>query len=250
MAQIKIAILGASGKTGSHILKEALNNNRFEVVGVLVSPNNKNLSQNISTLLNEKIDSKVVITDEINIAIKDAEIIIDFSTPLVTHNLLNLIENQSENKKLIIGTTGLTEETKIKLKEVSKNYIIFHSSNMSIGIGLICEFFQKYNHIINQEYEIIIHDIHHSKKKDSPSGTAIMLRNSLENEKIQIHSSRISDVKGTHEIMMMNEYESVTIKNEISDRRIYAINTLKIGLWLSKVRTNGLYSILEFLKGN
>jgi dihydrodipicolinate reductase len=79
-----------------------------------------------------------------------------------------------------------------------------------------------------------------------------MLKHSLEisnnAQNIQINSSRISDIKGIHEIMMIDECETISIRHDVSDRKIFAVNSLKIAHWIHKISRNGLYHMNDFLE--
>ena len=252
MNKIKLAILGCSGKTGSKILHHALNDECIELVGGLVSKISRFLDDDLGKIIGHDKKTGIAATSDLNIAIKDAEVIIDFSTKDVTSNLIQNSDKFLKNKKLIIGVTGFDKSFNKELEDASKSHVIFKASNFSLGIGLICEFLEKYSRVLNDEYEIIINDIHHKHKKDAPSGTALMLKHSVESggnaNNIQVNSSRISEVFGIHEVLMIDECESISIKHEVSDRSIFAINSLKIAHWLNNVEKNGLYHMKDFLE--
>lgn len=232
--EIKIAILGATGRTGVHILERALKDPRFKVVGGL-------------TRRKDPTEKRDFIFDNMNEAIGDAKIIIDFSQPEVTRGVLKKLDG----RKLIIGTTGFTEKENDEITKASEKNVIFKSANMSIGIGVMCEFFSKYNKLLNREYEIAIHEIHHKHKKDAPSGTALMLKKSLGDEdSIRMSSARLGEIKGIHDVLLVSGEESISIKHEILDRSVFAINSLKIALWLHGVTENGLYNMSNFLNQN
>ena len=230
----KIAILGATGRTGSHILKHALNHPKFEVVGGLGRDETSS-----------ECDFKI--SNNLHDVIKDAEIIIDFSQPDVTMDALGALGN----RKIIIGTTAFNDSQDKKIIQTAADHIIFKAANMSLGINIISEFIKKYHSLINQEFESVIHDIHHKHKKDAPSGTGLMLKHSFgEQSSVVVHSSRVSEVKGIHEISLFNEQETLSIKHEITDRAIFAINSLKIAMWLSTIEKAGLYNMSNFLNQN
>jgi 4-hydroxy-tetrahydrodipicolinate reductase len=251
MNKVKLAILGCSGRTGSKILYHAIHDERIKLVGGMVSKTSRFLNDDLSKIISHDKKIGIAATSDLNIAIRDADMIIDFSTTDITSEFIRNANKLLKNKKLIIGVTGFDKSFHLELKNASKDHFIFHASNFSLGLALICEFLEKYSRILNDEYEIVINDIHHKHKKDAPSGTALMLKNSLESEgngnNIQINSSRISEVLGIHELLMIDACESISIKHEVSDRSIFAINSLKIAHWFHNVKQYGLYHLKDFL---
>jgi 4-hydroxy-tetrahydrodipicolinate reductase len=242
----KLAILGCSGKTGSKILEAALLSDKFDVVGGFVSNKSKFLNLDLAHIVGKTQQTHILATDNISRAIENAEIIIDFSSKSATQDLISK-PHLMQNKKLIIGVTGFDEDFHKTLAYTAKQNIIFHSSNMSIGVALICDFLKKHKKILSEEYEILISDIHHKNKKDAPSGTALMLKSNLDNE-VQISSSRIGDVNGLHEIYLFGRYENIFIKHEALNRELFANGTLKIASWISNIYKNGLYDMSDFLE--
>lgn len=246
MSKIKISILGCSGKTGKKVLHHVfLDDENFEIKNCLVSESNEFLNQDLSKIL--KVDRKldVIATNDLKKVIDGVDIIIDFSVLEITKQLMEL---DLENRKMIIGVTNIDSDLQEKINEQSKNNMIFQASNMSIGVALINNFLKNNKKVINDQYDIIINDIHHNKKKDAPSGTAKSFKKSLGNDHIDVHSSRIGDVFGIHEILMISSDEMVKITHEAMSRDIFAIGALRVARWIHSVNKNGLYDMEDFLK--
>lgn len=163
--------------------------------------------------------------------IKSNDIIIDVSSPQGLEELLTKLLNQDKNcyPKIITGTTGIVGTTIEKLIEKyrEKSTIII-KSNFSRGIQSILNCIKSFD---KDYWDITIQDIHHTKKKDSPSGTALILQKELQqitSNKISIESQRIGDVIGFHEITLKTPTESITITHEVTDRRVFAIGCVKL----------------------
>jgi 4-hydroxy-tetrahydrodipicolinate reductase len=187
----KISIIGASGKTGSKILEALLKNKNLNsfVQFAIVSEKSNFLNQDVFSHLKIQNENNKALSFSCNIetALRNSDIIIDFSS----HKLSEaMIENYFEklelsSKKFIIGTTPFEYKKLKKFDEFIEKNLLFYSPNMSILIGILAGFLEKYSDFFSQNYDIGINEIHHVHKKDSPSGTAKLLVNKL--QKNQAH---------------------------------------------------------------
>ena len=246
MNKIKLSILGCTGKTGKKILYHASLDNNFQLMNCLVSAKNKFLNQDLSVTIDKKNSFGSIATNNLGDIIENSNLIIDFSTLEVTKQLMN---SKFKNKTIIIGVTNVSDELQKHINEKSKENIIFQSSNMSVGVALINNFLKANREILNSQYDTIINDIHHKNKKDAPSGTAVTFKKNLNSDKkIDIHSSRVGDINGIHEIIMINDNEIIKISHEAFNRDIFAIGALKIALWLNNINKNGLYHMDDYIR--
>lgn len=172
---------------------------------------------------------------------KIADIIIDVSSPEGTMNLIDKLNQNKQYSKLIIGTTGHTLNQINVIKTYSTFAPVIYCSNFSNGIQNIIKMIKVLNFIPN---EINITDIHHIYKKDSPSGTAKLLKNELENIynniSIQIISKRECEIVGYHEIELKNENETVKLIHNASNRNIFAKGAIEM-IKKIKILNNGFY---------
>jgi len=191
-------ILGYNGRLGSLIVEEL-----------------KNRSMKYKT-----IDRNFELKD-----ITSHDIIVDVSSPEGTKTLLEKLQEKKYYPKIIIGTTG---NLPTKLIDSYPGEIIVRS-NFSEGVPLILSFLDKFDKTVWKSIEI--KDFHHSNKKDSPSGTAKSIKSKLEengHEDIQVVSYREGTIIGIHDIVLSNDVESITIKHEAKDRRIFAIGCVNL----------------------
>ena len=196
-----------------------------------------------------------------NIDISEADVAIEFSTPYAAVKNIELCLNTQI--PVISGTTGWLEnyEEIIKLCE-KRNGSFIYASNFSVGVNLFFNINEYLSKLMEpwKEYQVSIEEIHHTQKKDAPSGTAITLaegifKNSEKREwsleedseqELKITSQRIEDVKGTHIINYNSEIDTISIKHEAHKREGFAIGAILAAEWLQNKK--GVYSMKDVLK--
>lgn len=246
---IKILINGINGRMGQEVLKEVNTMPEFEVcAGVDKEPSTKPIPvYNDIKLIKEKVD-----------------VIVDFSTPEAT---LNILEYAKENSTpIVIATTGFNSGELDKIKEYSKFIPIFQSGNMSYEINVMCDMVSKLaKQLDGSDIEIV--ETHHRNKVDSPSGTALMLaesiNNSLENKmkymydrhdikqkrsdkEIGIHSIRGGTEVGKHTVLFLGENESFEITHTVNSRSVFAKGAIKAAKFIVK-QNIGLYNMKDLI---
>lgn len=192
----------------------------------------------INKMIHEMLEDEVVGIWDLNHHFLNSkpDVIIDFSHPDFLDYSLN--KSMEYGCSLIVGTTGYKSEDLAKISQYSKILPILKSDNFSIGINLLLKIFKDHNNVLNL-YEKEIIETHHSKKLDSPSGTAIALAKALETENIS--SIRIGDVIGIHDIILDNDSEIISIKHIVNNRKVFAEGAIIAARWLEN-RSPGLYS--------
>ncbi|MDC0332745.1 4-hydroxy-tetrahydrodipicolinate reductase [Gammaproteobacteria bacterium] len=177
--------------------------------------------------------------------------VIDFSSPTGFISCINFcIEHKLP---LISGTTGLTKEHLSLISTAKKSIPILIASNMSLGIANLKYSIEEYLLSINISTKCRITEIHHTKKKDSPSGTALEISRFLENMlvsridgPIEIQSHRIGNVFGMHRIEFTNADGTSTFQHIANSRNIFAKGALQAARWIDS-RESGEYSFADFL---
>jgi 4-hydroxy-tetrahydrodipicolinate reductase len=141
--------------------------------------------------------------------------------------LINFLIEKKLNKKLIIGTTGHTNEQQNLIKNYSKQNAIILCSNFSNGIQNLVKMIRSLDRVWRSAH---ILDIHHIHKKDAPSGTAFLLKNELEKLKIptEIKSERSGETVGTHIITLYGENEKLVLTHEAENRDIFASGCINL----------------------
>ena len=250
---IDLMLSGACGKMGNAVANAVKNNDKFNIVcGV-----DKNYE-------NSKYDFEVFETfDKANLK---PDVIIDFSSPEMLDGLLDF----AVNKKVpaVIATTGFSEEQINKIKSAAEKIPVFFTFNLSLGINLLKILCRKAAEILGADFDIEIIEKHHNQKLDAPSGTALMLADSIneasqnkynyefdrhsrrmkrpENE-IGFHSVRGGTIVGEHEVIFAGNDEVITISHEAYSKAIFANGALKAAEFI-KDKKSGLYNMEDILK--
>ena len=206
---------------------------------------------------------EIVIRKDVDdiIDIKLADVAIDFSVPnSAFNNISNCLNN---NVPVISGTTGWLEkyEDAIALCKEKKGAFIY-ASNYSLGVNIFFELNKQLAKMMKtiEGYNISMEEIHHTKKLDAPSGTAITLaegiientsKNSWElgevtsEENIPIIAKRISKVPGTHTVWYDSEVDSLEIKHTAHNRKGFALGAVIAAEWISD--KTGVFSMKDVL---
>ena len=255
MKKINLAISGCMGRMGQQLIKSSKKNKDFELVA---------LTEN--SLINKKFHG---IRPELNsdIAFKKADVIIDFTVPECTLEILKIASKLK--KKVVIGTTGFNRNQENQIKNFSKKIPILKAGNMSLGVNLLMYLTEIASKSLNDEYLSKILEVHHKHKKDHPSGTALMLGNGIANgknknlynligkkflnkksfpfgKKINFNSIRKGEVIGEHEVSFSSGKEIIKLNHEAFDRALYSDGALSAAKWLSNKKA-GLYSMRDLL---
>jgi 4-hydroxy-tetrahydrodipicolinate reductase len=181
----------------------------------------------------------------------DISAVIDFSSP---EGFIACINFCIENKlPLISGTTGLLDEHLEIVSTAKKSIPILLASNMSLGIANLKSSIEQYLLSISTPSKCKIIEIHHTNKKDSPSGTAIEIQSFLENlpeskidSPIDVQSHRIGNIFGIHRIIFENAEGITTLQHIANSRNVFARGALHAAKWIHSKKI-GEYSFADFL---
>ena len=178
-----------------------------------------------------------------------ADVAIDFSTPTTAFE--NISHAINSGIPVISGTTGWLENLKeiMNLCQTKKGAFLY-SSNFSLGVNLFFELNKKLAQLMkNYDYESKIHEVHHTQKLDSPSGTAITLGQQMHeilNTKSEITADRIDDVPGTHIISYTSAVDEIKIKHTAKNRDGFAIGAIIAADWI--IGKKGVFSMKDILE--
>ncbi|RMG76665.1 MAG: 4-hydroxy-tetrahydrodipicolinate reductase [Bacteroidetes bacterium] len=235
---MKIAIIGY-GKMGKVIEKLALDNNHE--VCLKVTSANKNFSAE---------------------ELKNCDVAIEFSTPQSAKD--NILKCFEANIPVVVGTTGWYDDFE-EVRQIceEKKQRLFYASNFSIGMNIFFQLAEFAAKIMEQypEYDIEIEEVHHTEKKDAPSGTAITLAQKImkhisrktswtpespKPNEIYIDSARIKDVPGTHTIVFSSEIDDIHLTHQAHNRLGFASGALKAAEWVIH-QPPGVYTMEEMM---
>ena len=215
---IKVFINGLSGKMGSSIADIATQQNDLNLI------HDKN--------------------------IKNADVLIDFSRPSST---LNILEDCLDNNiPMVIGTTGFNQAELRAIKKASKKIPILLAFNMSKGIFTIKKSIQDFLESNNNKLSCTIEEVHHTEKVDSPSGTALELKKVIEIADIannilslNIESKRVEGVFGIHKVIFSSDSDYIEFKHEALSRKVFAEGAIEISKLISS-KSPKMYDLEDF----
>ena len=237
----------------------------------LIKSATKDKSINLVTLTENRLINKKIsgVKPELNTekAIGKANVIIDFTTPKCTFEILKIAVKLK--KKVVIGTTGFTKKEENLIKKFSKKIPILKAGNMSLGINLLMYLTEITSASLGNNYLSKIFEVHHKHKKDHPSGTALMLGKGIAvgkkknlykmmgkkylnkkkfpyGNKINFNSIRKGEIIGEHEVTFSSGKEIIRLNHEAFDRALYSEGAITAAKWLMSKKL-GLYSMRNLL---
>jgi len=254
MKKINITIAGELGRMGKILIKRISKNKNLKLFS-------------LTDLKSGNIVNGIKVQKNNLEAFKKTDVIIDFSKPKATIEILHYAKKLK--KTVVIGTTGFNAKQNNLIKRYSKKIAIFKSGNMSLGINILEYIVNILSKKIPGNYQIGIHDNHHKKKIDYPSGTALMLANAiskgknkniksitgkiflnksghLQKSKINFFITRKGNTIGKHSVNFNNQIENIELKHTAFSRDLFADGALNAALWTYK-KNKGLFSMQDML---
>ena len=255
MKKINLSITGCMGRMGHQLIKTS----------------KKDKTIKLYSLTEGKIISKKIYNIKLQLntedAFKNTDVIIDFSTPKCTFEVLKIASKLK--KRVVIGTTGFTKKEEGLIKFYSKKIPILKAGNMSMGVNLLMYLTEITSEILGNNYLSKVFEVHHKHKKDYPSGTALMLGKGIAigknkdfykllgkkylnkksfpyGNKINFNSIRKGEIIGEHEVLFSNGKEIIKLNHEAFDRTLYSEGALIAAKWLMSKKF-GFYSMRDLM---
>ena len=255
MKKINLAITGCLGRMGQQLIKSSKSSKNFKLVSIT---ENRIINKKVSGLKPQLNSAS---------AFKNANIIIDFTIPKCTLEVLKIAFKLK--KRVVIGTTGFSKKEENIIKKYSKKIPIFKAGNMSLGINLLMYLTEIASKSLGNNFLSKVLETHHKHKKDHPSGTALMLGKGIAvcknkdlyklmgkkylnkksfpySKKINFNSIRKGEIVGNHKVLFSSGKEIITLNHEAFDRALYSEGALTAAQWLISKKP-GLYSMRNFL---
>lgn len=247
---------------------------------LILSGCNGHMGRVITRCVNEREDCSIVAGFDINTEVFDsfpvhrspadfdgsADAIIDFSHPSALLPLLDFAV--SRKIPCVISTTGLNDEMIAAIHAASEKIPVFFSANMSIGVNLLCELANTAAAVLGSSFDIEIIEKHHNQKIDAPSGTAIMIANSVadalsepprymydrhsrrvkrDKNEIGIHSVRGGTIVGEHELLFAGRDEVISLKHTAQSKDVFAEGSINAALFICG-KAPGLYTMKDLVR--
>jgi len=252
---VKVGIVGSTGRVGSLLIDNLKDDESATLSAVHVFDN-----------LEKVIPEEVVITNSMRVLLENCDVVIDFSAPIATEELLeSAIKNPTP---LVIATTGFNEHQKNLLIEASKVVPILYATNMSLGVAVLNKLVSLASKTL-ADFDCEIVEQHHRHKVDSPSGTALTLAEHAADargldldavrisgrdgiigartkDEIAVMSLRGGDIVGRHTAGFYNDGEFIELNHTATSRNTFSKGAIKVAKWIVTQDT-GLYSINDCL---
>ncbi|MCT8977308.1 4-hydroxy-tetrahydrodipicolinate reductase [Clostridium sp. CX1] len=247
---VRIILSGCNGKMGKVISGLANNFSNLSIVAGI----DKNTD-----------GSSYPVFSSIGECTVDADVILDFSRPDALDSLLKYAKEK--NVGVVLCTTGFTDEQLSQITEASKEIPVFRSANMSIGINVVNKVLRSISALLYNNFDIEIIEKHHNQKVDAPSGTALLLANTIkdsipeetqftygregiakrEHKEIGIHAIRGGSIVGDHDVIFAGQGEVIEISHKAISREVFAVGALKACEFMYG-KGKGFYSMDDVVK--
>ncbi len=259
-----VVIVGARGRMGQTLLQTVLESDSMTLVGAVDRTGGPGLDQDAGTLCGMPACGTLV-SDTMDPP--RGAVIVDFSLPGATErNIRRCLELRAP---LVLGTTGISAETRALLKEAAKEIPIVSAANFSVGVTLMTRLASLAAKSLGPEWEAELFELHHRHKRDAPSGTALRIGKAVAaangrrlddvavmsrekadrartEEEIGVMSLRGGNSVGEHTLMFFGEGERIELTHRAMDRAIFARGALRAARWVAD-RAPGLYDMVDVL---
>jgi 4-hydroxy-tetrahydrodipicolinate reductase len=266
---IKVVVLGAGGRMGKSLIRCIMEEkvHGLELHGAVDLWDVPDLGKDAGLMAGTK-EADVKLINNLDEVGADADVIVDFSSHFGTAG--NAPRIAEWGTAWVIGTTGLNEEELAAIDAAAEKTAVVLSGNMSLGINLLCNLVEVGARALKGKgYDIEVLERHHNQKKDSPSGTALMLgraaaagygwnlpdvqvdgRTGLPGERpekeIAFHAIRGGDIVGDHTVMLAGMGELLELSHRATHRDVFAIGALQAAAWVAGKEPD-LYSMKDVL---
>ncbi|MFH0782801.1 MAG: 4-hydroxy-tetrahydrodipicolinate reductase [Pseudomonadota bacterium] len=263
---IKVIIAGAAGRMGQRVADMVNRHPQLQYVAGFEALGHPSIGKDAG-LLALGAENGVIIGEGIESAIDKGDVIVDFTFHKATMEFARVAARHG--RAMVIGTTGLTPENLLELKELAKKFPCVQAPNMSVCVNVLFKLVKKAAQILGDDYDIEIIEAHHNKKKDAPSGTALKLaemaaegvgrnlaevvvfeRNGIIGERrpkeIGIQSIRAADIVGEHSVYFAGPGERIELVHRAHSRDHFARGAATAAAWIVG-KEPGMYSMSDVL---
>ena len=267
MKPTEIIISGAAGRMGRNLLQAVADHPQTVLQGAVERPGSAFIGMDSGEMAGMGA-SGISLVDSLEAVCQTDRVCIDFTRPVVTmQNLQTCIAHQT---KMVIGTTGFSEQEKQQISQAAQSIAIVLAPNMSVGINLLFKLLETTAQVLQQGYDIEIIEAHHRHKLDAPSGTALALgeviaktlgrdlrqcavygregisKQERDPQTIGFETIRAGDIVGEHTAMFAGIGERIEITHKASSRMTFANGAVRAAHWLAQHK-RGLFSMRDVL---
>lgn len=262
---IKVVVTGAAGRMGTQIVRLVRATEGMALAGAVERPGGA-VGQDAGTLAGLG-PVGVAVVDELAKALPGADAVIDFTSHEASARHAGTCAEKGV--PLVIGSTGFTPEAKAAVAAAAKRIPVVLSPNMSVGVNVLFELVRQAAQVLGDAYDVEIVELHHKKKRDAPSGTAVRLaevaaealgrdpkdalayaRHGILGERppwqIGVQTLRGGDVVGEHTVFYCGEGERLELTHRATSREQFARGAIRAARWIAG-KPAGLYDMADVL---
>jgi 4-hydroxy-tetrahydrodipicolinate reductase len=263
----RIVVTGAAGRMGRNLIEAITQDGQARLVGAIERADHALLGTDAGTLIGEQAMG-VRLSHDLEAVLKQgADVVIDFTTPAVTLNNIGMCRHAG--MRMVIGTTGLSDEQRLVLQQAGRDIAITAAANYSVGVTLSLKLLDTAARVLGDEVDVEIIEAHHRHKVDAPSGTALRMgevvaqalgrdlkecavygREGYTGERdrktIGFATIRAGDVVGDHTVLFAGIGERLEITHKASSRMTFAKGAVRAANWLLS-QPAGLYDMQDVL---
>ncbi len=266
MADMRVVIAGAGGRMGRTLIHAVAATKGLTLAGAVEAAGSAVIGRDAGELAGLGPNG-IKVTSDVALLLKEADGLIEFTIPAATLALAEL--TAAAGMVHVIGTTGHSTEEEAVIAKAATRATIVKSGNMSLGVNLLAALTKRVAQTLNEDYDIEIFEMHHNKKIDAPSGTALMLGRAAASGRgvdltkrsvrgrdgmtgarragdISFASLRGGTVVGDHSVIFAGPAERIELVHRAEDRMIFARGALHAALW-ARGQKPGLYAMADVL---
>jgi 4-hydroxy-tetrahydrodipicolinate reductase len=266
MSDMRLIVAGAGGRMGRTLIHAIVATEGVTLAGAVDAAGSAVIGRDAGELAGLGRNN-IAVGTEVAPLLGKADGLIDFTVPAATVAFVELLARAGLVH--VIGTTGLSKEDDALIAVAAQRAAVVKSGNMSMGVNLLAALVKRVAKTLDRDFDIEILEMHHNKKVDAPSGTALMLgRAAAEGRGIDLaqHSVRSRDGQtgarnagdigfaalrggtnvGEHHVIFAGTAERIELVHRAEDRMIFARGAVKAALW-ARGQKPGLYSMADVL---
>ncbi len=260
---LRLCVAGAVGRMGNAIIREAAAKGH-RVTGAVEAQGNPCIGRTLRELGICDFDTQIVGSENINEACRDADVYVTFTAPEA--EMQNVPAVAALGKRVVLGTTGFTEEQNRQIWEALEGKVpAVFAPNFSVGINVFFNLAKELK-AFPQEYTFSISEIHHTGKRDAPSGTAKKLGQIVTDvrgyrrtvygregisprqpEELEIVALRSGGIPGIHDLIVAGPHEMLKIEHVAFSRSVFAQGAIYAAEWISRQTQPKIFSMEDVL---
>jgi len=266
MADLKIGVAGCTGRMGTALLRQIAGTDGCTIAGGSETPGHAALGSDVGAAAGLG-ETGIKITGDPAELFAASEVVLDFTVPVATVRHASLAAETGTI--LVAGTTGLSAADEAALTEAAKRTAILYAANMSVGVNVLMRLVELAASVLDEDFDIEIVEMHHRKKVDAPSGTALALgkaaaagrgvdldnvaqrgRDGITGERrrgdIGFAALRGGGVVGDHTVIFASDSERIELGHKAQDRGLFTAGAVRAALW-ARGEPPGLYNMQDVL---